>query len=163
MSTLPQVRKNHINLMTRTAETISHLLHGVSQETATTNRDLNDGDKGWTTLEVLCHLHDFDGYFRGRAEMMRVQDHPDLPAYDHEAIAIESAYNKQELSTMLAKFCTSRQQTIAFFQNLSDEEWQRAGNHPERDSFTMTDAVMQVGLHDVGHLEQMMRIIKQIE
>lgn len=162
MTTLAQVRTSHINLMAKTLDIINHLLHDVTQETATTNRDLNDGDKGWTTLEVLCHLRDFDGYFRGRAEMMATQVHPQLPAYDHEAIAIEGAYNRQGLATVLAALRTSRGQTVDFFQGLTDEQWQRTGIHPERDSFTMTDAVMQVGLHDVTHIEQMERILWQI-
>jgi len=49
--------------------------------------------------------------------------------------------------------------TIAFFASLTPEQWARDGVHPEREGFTMTDAVMQVGLHDLDHLEQITRIL----
>lgn len=36
---------------------------------------------------------------------------------------------------------------------------ERAGIHPKRGHFTMTDAVIQVGHHDCMHLEQITRIL----
>lgn len=158
MTDLSTIHKRNVVLMKLSGLSLSHLLSKVSQETALTFRD---GPDGWTTLEVLCHLRDFDGYFRHRAQMMLDQDHPELPAYDHEAIAIESAYNEQSLETALAEFEASREITREFFKNLSDEDWTRTGIHPERGHFTMTDAVMQIGLHDLVHLEQITRILKQ--
>ena len=34
--------------------------------------------------------------------------------------------------------------------------------HPERDSFCMTDALMQVSAHDLDHLEQITRVLSQV-
>jgi hypothetical protein len=153
------IRNRHIRLMQQTCDTLVNVLGPVNQETATMLRDPNDGDKGWTVLKVLCHLRDFDGFFRGRAEMMRRAARPDLPAYDHEALAIERNYNGQDLREVLDALVASRQQTVEFFQGLSAAEWERTGVHPERGHFTMTDAVMQVGTHDVTHLEQITRIL----
>jgi len=53
----------------------------------------------------------------------------------------------------------SRARFIAFFQSLSGEQWARAGIHPEKGDFTMTDALMQVSSHDLVHLEQIARIL----
>ena len=156
MAEMTNIRQRHTYLMKRNIEVIEHVLANVSQAQATTYRD---GDEGWTTLEVLCHLRDFDEIFLSRARMMLEQDYPQLPAYDHEAMAIEDAYNDQDLAEVLASFQASRRESIAFFRNLSDDEWARSGVHPEKGHFTMTDAVMQVGIHDVTHLEQMTRIL----
>ncbi len=103
MTTTDQIHQSHIALMQRTRDTLGHLLRGVFQADATTYRDLSDGPKGWTTLEVLCHLRDFDGFFRGRAAMMHDQEQPALPAYDHEALAVERNYNGQMLQTVLSQ------------------------------------------------------------
>src|SRR5215203_517450 len=84
-----QNRRRHLNFMQQTHDTVIHLLTPVSQERATTLRDARDGDKGWTVLEVLCHLRDFDNIFRMRAKIMRYQEFPTLPFYDHEKLAQE--------------------------------------------------------------------------
>ena len=160
MDQMNQIRKRHIALMKTTGEIIGNVLKNVTQTQATTFRD---GPGGWTVLEVMGHLQEFDGFFRGRAEMMLAQDYPALPAYDHEALAIEHNYNDQDLRQVYADFVQSRGQTVAFFNDLTEEQWQQAGVHPERGHFTMTDAVMQVGLHDANHLEQITRILAQAE
>ena len=153
---LEDIRRRHIWLMRTTAKTIGHFLQGISHEDAT---QLRDGENGWTVLEVICHLRDFDGFFRHRAQMMLAQDCPELPAYDHEAIAIERRYNEGNLQDAYAELLASRHETVDLFKQLTPEQWVRTGIHPERGLFTMLDAVIQVGFHDSDHLEQMTRIM----
>jgi hypothetical protein len=87
------VWRAHLALMERTAHTIALFLAPLSRETATT---LRDGGAGWTVAEVLGHLRDFDGYFRGRAIIMIAQHPPLLPGYDPDAIAVAACYNEQD-------------------------------------------------------------------
>lgn len=155
---LHEIRARHLGLMRTTAATITRLLESVSQRDAST---LRDGGDGWTLLDVLGHLRDFDGFFRGRAEQICAQHYPTLPAYDHEALAIERAYSAGNLRAMLEEFNASREQTRGFFSDLAPEQWERAGIHPERGHFTLTDAAIQVGHHDVTHLEQIAKILAQ--
>jgi hypothetical protein len=89
------------------------------------------------------------------------QDYPTLAPYDHETMAVEREYNRQDLRTVYEELTHSRQQTVAFFSSLTGAQWERAGVHPERGHFTMTAACLQVGLHEVGHLEQITRILLQ--
>lgn len=161
MGLMSKVRISHIAMMKRTCITLGHILHNVTPEEARTLRDLNDGDKGWTVLEVAAHLADFDGFFYERAAMMLDEVYPHLPAFDHEALAIERRYNEQNLEEVYARFEVSRRRSIDFFKNLTDEQWNRAGVHPEYGHFTLTDAVMQVGMHDLNHMEQITRILRQ--
>jgi hypothetical protein len=55
----------------------------------------------------------------------------------------------------------SRARFVALFEDLTAEQWNRAGIHPERGHFTLLDALIQVGTHDVTHLEQITRIIAE--
>ena len=158
-----KLRRRHIQLMEQTLATLTHVLAGVDQTTATTLRDAHDGPKGWTVLEVLCHLRDYDRIFRRRAELMVAQELPALPGYDHEQLAVDNAYNQQDLRQVLGELTASRHATVVFFTGLDDAQWERAGIHPERGHFTMLDAVVQVGTHDVTHLEQITRILFQNE
>ncbi|MCY4021527.1 MAG: DinB family protein [Chloroflexi bacterium] len=155
-TSLEQVRERHVGAMRLTCEILDHILSGLSEEQA---HELRDGPDGWSIVEIVCHLRDFDQIFRARAKMMLSEHHPSLPAYDHEAMAVERAYQQEQLSTACEQLKASRQETIAFFASLTPDQWQHAGVHPERDSFTMTDAVMQVGLHDLDHLEQITRVL----
>jgi hypothetical protein len=156
MTTFAHVQKRHIRLMRLTCDTLGNILAGVSQDTATT---LRDGPEGWTTLEVVCHLRDFDCFFLGRAQMMLKGDYPLLPAYDHERIAIDCRYNEQNLQAAYAALRASREQFARFFENLNEGQWAMAGVHPENGHWTMLDSLMQVGLHDATHLEQITRIL----
>ena len=158
MTTMAQVRVRHIWLMKRTCDILGHILKNITEEQAHT---LQDGPEGWTIIEVVCHLRDFDIIFYNRAKMMLEQDHPQLPAFDHEAMAIEKNYQGDELAYAYYDLKESREKFVEFFKSLTDEQWERTGVHPERDSFTMTDAVMQVGLHDTDHLEQITRILEE--
>ena len=153
-----QVRERHIGAMRLSCDILEHILQGVSDEQS---RALRDGPDGWSIIEIVCHLRDFDEIFYSRAQLMQAQAQPQLPAYDHEAMAIERDYQGEELAEALAALKASRERFIAFLAGLTPEQWQRDGVHPERDSFTMTDAAMQVGLHDLDHLEQITRVLAQ--
>ncbi len=159
MSDLDKLRRRHILLMDQSCTTLGHVLSRVDQDTATTLRDAHDGPKGWTVVEVVCHLRDFDTIFRNRAVMMRDETQPMLPHFDHEELARQGNYNAHDLQQAYAELAASRRQTHAVFEALTAEQWERTGIHHERGHFTMDDAVMQVGMHDMTHLEQITRIL----
>lgn len=156
---LTPIRQRHIHLMQTTLDILGNVLAPVSQVVATSLRDGHDGPKGWTVVEVVCHLRDFDLFFQHRAQLILRQDNPALPKYDHEALAIERSYVNQDVHQAYTVLVESRRQFVEFFENLTAAQWERAGIHPERGHFTMTDAVIQVGHHDCTHLEQITRIL----
>ncbi len=158
INSLPGIRRRHIGLLKITCRTLGTILRPVSQETATTFRD---GPDGWTTVEVMGHLLDFDLIFRQRAIMMLEQNIPTLPPADHEALVIEHNYNSKNLQQVYTDFSASRVETINLFKGVRDEQWERLGLHPERTHFSITDSLVQVGLHDVNHIEQITRILAQ--
>src|SRR3954464_15359512 len=104
---LTPIRQKHITLMQTTLDTLGNVLAPISQVVATTLRDGRDGPKGWTIVEVVCHLRDFDGFFQQRTQLMLHQENPQLPAYDHEALAIERHYIEQEVYQVYAELVAS--------------------------------------------------------
>ena len=155
---LDNIIKRHLKLLDKTLQITQHVLADVNQTDATTYRD---GAAGWTVLEVLCHLRDFEQIFHSRARQILERDEPSLMAYDHEALVIENAYAQQDLQEVLAALGTARGDFIAFFQGLSESDWLRAGIHPESGRFTLVNSLLQVGHHHVDHLEQITRILTQ--
>ncbi|MEM6284178.1 MAG: DinB family protein [Chloroflexota bacterium] len=160
MTTWTQVRKRNIALIDKlSVRAIGHIMAEITQEEATTYRDSGDG---WTVMEVVGHLLDADRVFLSRAKMILAQDHPDLPVFDHEQDVIDGQYNAQDKDAVFAQLAAHRAQFAAWFRELTDEQWERSGTHPERDyPFTLTDALMQVALHDNIHLEQITRILAE--
>lgn len=157
---MDKLRERHIGLMLKTLDTIKNFTRHLSQSDATTYRD---GGDGWTVLEVLCHLRDYDQIFYERAVTIRdAASVPTLPVYDHVGMVTERNYNAQDLHAVVDALASTRPRTAAFYQALTAEQWERHGIHPEREGlFTMTDALMQVGMHDCDHIEQMTRILAE--
>ena len=158
---LTENQKAHIRsiiLMKRTIAILEKLIQPISQETATTLRDEGDG---WTVTEVICHLRDFNEIFHQRAIMFLEEDNPALPAYDHDAMAIERDYNSQNLQNVFAELQQSRDEIMAFFNELSDEQWEQVAIHPEKGRVNLGDAAAQVGFHDLTHIDQIHKILNQ--
>lgn len=152
-----QVRERQIHSMRLTCEILGNILGKVSDERA---RRLRDGADGWSIVEIVCHLRDFDEIFQARALMMLEQEGANLPGYDHEAMAIERGYQSESLGDAYDALASSRQRFAAFFESLTAAQWACAGLHPERGPFGMTDALMQVCAHDLDHLEQITRVLR---
>jgi hypothetical protein len=50
---------------------------------------------------------------------------------------------------------------VAFFNNLTEEQWQRTGNHVEHGCYTIEALAAHVSWHDANHLEQITRLISE--
>ena len=144
----------------RTPALLQAILKDVTQEEAMA---ATDGPDGWSVIEIVCHLRDFDGYFRGRCEMMLNEDNPRLPAYDHEAIAVERNYKGEKLGDALTAFLESRRSYVAFLSGLTEEQLDRPGVHPESGPITVLDQSLRAVLHDIDHTEQIARALGKVE
>jgi hypothetical protein len=136
------------------------LLRGVTQEQAMSSRD---GGDGWSVTEVVGHLRDYEGFFRGRVELMLEQDDPLLPAYNHEALAIERDYLHQDLRSMLADLLAKRRAFLTLFESLTPDQLQRGGVHPENGPIRVFDSLVQLTHHDLTHLDQLVKCLKLSE
>lgn len=122
-------------------------------------RTYRDGGTGWTCLEVLCHLRDYEALFLQRAQLTAEQDNPELPNPDPEALAREGRYNEQDSAEAFADWKRRRAQTLAYLEALDDEAWARIAQHPRRGPMRLDDQIALVAWHDVNHAEQMARIL----
>lgn len=140
----------------RTPVILQGLLTNVDQRRA---MEATDGPDGWSVVEVVCHLRDFDGFFQGRVELMLAEERPTLPAYDHERIALERDYRHDDLRRALAALVAHRSGFVRLLAGLRAEQWSRSGFHPEMGSITVLDAATQLLLHDIDHTEQITRCL----
>lgn len=155
---LERIHDKHLILMHRTMLLITNIVQSAPTEAMTR---YTDGEGGWSAVEVLGHLLDANEIFTARARRILTEDNPHFENFPHEQMVIDRNYRQQKPLDVLARLHESRQQTLALFETLTPEQWERAGVHPEYGEWTMTDALMQIGHHDVNHLEQMTRILSQ--
>lgn len=154
---LLRLRNRHITLMQRTMKTIGHLVRSTSVEDMTTWRD--GGEGGWTALEVLCHLRDFNAIFHERARLVIEEENPKFIPRQHLQMVIDGKYNEQDPIAVLEDMMAERARLVAFYEARTPEELQRTGVHAEYGLLTLYDLMQQVGHHDADHTEQITRIL----
>jgi len=131
---------------------LTAILAGVSQERA---QQATDGPDGWSVVEVICHLRDYEEIFTGRARLMLDQDNPTLPGYDQEHLARERNYKNQSLHEAFDAYVQNRQRFINLLSGLSDAQWHRPGIHPQWGDINLLELGTNAALHDLIPIEQL--------
>jgi uncharacterized damage-inducible protein DinB len=132
------------------------LLQSVDQDWA---EEATDGADGWSVIEVVCHLRDFEQIFFDRAQQTLAEDEPVLTPRDHEAMVREGDYQHQELCEALTDLRETRRAFLQWMEALTPMQWQRQALHPENGPMTILDMALQTTLHDVTHLDQISRAL----
>jgi uncharacterized damage-inducible protein DinB len=149
-------RERYLLIVRKNTATLNNLAAALTLEEA---RKWRDGGDGWTVLEVLCHLADFDEIFYQRVQAMLQEDNPSFVLKDHERMVIDNRCNEQQLSDVMARLNHSRQRFLAAFDALSEEQWARRGTHPEQGDWNVMRSLIQLATHDTTHIEQITRIL----
>jgi len=152
------VRGWQYNVMGYTLKTVESILSAAEPDALTTYRDSGDG---WTAVEVLGHLRDFEGVIFQRARLTVEQDNPPLPFPDPDALAHERRYNSQPWRTLLAEWQAERAALIAYLGARTETEWKRPAMHPRRGQLSLLDQLFLTTQHDSLHIEQMTRILAE--
>lgn len=145
-----------LRTLRKTGALLEDMLRGVTQAQAA---ELRDGPDGWSALHVVCHLRDYEITYRERIELMLAQDNPNFVVISNEAWEARGDYANQDLRAVLADIAARRAALIARLEGLSDEQWLRPGAHPLQGPATVLDVAVNTGLHDIDHIEQIMRCL----
>lgn len=135
---------------------ITHLVHLAPRDDLIRFRD---NGTGWTAQEVVGHLRDFEQVFIDRSALTVSKELADLPFPDPDQLAIDKAYNEQNIDEMLAEWSKLRAQVMEFYKARSVSDWTKIAMHPTRGQLTLYDQLMLHTRHDVLHLEQITRIL----
>jgi hypothetical protein len=156
MSKIPQswlvssLRKSHLVFLA--------VVGDISQEEA---QQLRDGPDGWTVLEIVCHVRDYQEIFMERVRRMIEEDQPTLKPYDaaaREALVINNRYAEQDLRAVCRDFLQTRQRLIDYVAALKPAQLLRVGNHPMSGEIDPTVELFHTVMHDMDHAEQIARI-----
>jgi uncharacterized damage-inducible protein DinB len=150
------IRRWHMEQLHNTLKIVHCLLQSVPLQDLITYRD---GGDGWTVQEVLGHLLDCERLFVERARLTIEQDNPMLPFPDQDEEVIAGQYNTRDWQSVFADWAQTREAYTDYLKTVSDEDWAREGRHPPYDPFALQDQLFLACWHDIGHVEQMTRIL----
>jgi hypothetical protein len=107
----------------------------------------------WSTLEVVCHLADFEIVFADRIKRVIAEKEPALPSGDENLFAARLAYHDRDLEGELALVDAIRRQVAAILRTLKPDDFQRRGIHSEAGPLTLETLVERAAGHVTHHLK----------
>jgi hypothetical protein len=143
-----------LNAYRSTPETLQALLRtAVPVQAVATDQ----GEAGWSVVEVICHLRDSEEASLQRTRRMRDQNNPQLTARDGAKLAIELNYASTPLHEALSAFLEFRRLHLQELTALTAEQWERTGEHPSAGRITISGQIAHLVAHDAIHLAQIAR------
>jgi uncharacterized damage-inducible protein DinB len=91
----------------------------------------------WSTLEVVCHLADFEPILADRMKRIIALDRPQLIGADENRFAATLAYAQRDLEEELIIIERTRSQLARILRTLPEAALQRVGIHNERGERTL--------------------------
>jgi hypothetical protein len=107
----------------------------------------------WSTLEVVCHLADFDIVFADRIKRVIAEDKPNLPGGDEKLFAEHLRYHDRDAENEVALVDAIHRQVAAILRTLRIDDFQRTGIHSEAGPMTLEKLVSRATGHITHHLK----------
>jgi uncharacterized damage-inducible protein DinB len=85
----------------------------------------------WSTLEVVCHVADFEPVYTDRMKRILAEDRPTLFGADEQRYAAALAYPERNLEEELTLIELTRRNMARILRTLPDEVLQRPALHQE--------------------------------
>jgi uncharacterized damage-inducible protein DinB len=104
----------------------------------------------WSTLEVVCHLADFDPILADRMKRIIAEDNPTLIGADEQRFAAVLAYHDRDVEEELTIIDKTRAQLARILRTLPASALQRIGTHNERGPRTL-EQMLQTTINHLPH------------
>jgi uncharacterized damage-inducible protein DinB len=143
--------------LTQNIRLLRGILEAVSGKEARQLRD--EGENGWNTVEVLCHMADFEDIFIDRMRSMVNEEMPTFPSYNPDERVISQQYKARRFDEALVWFVDKRHEHLEYLKTLTGEQWQRRGIHTEFGETTVLEHAYNIVGHDINHMDQILKIL----
>src|SRR5262245_48488547 len=106
----------------------------------------------WSTLELVCHIADFEPILAERMKRVIVFDQPTLLAADENQFVAKLAYHERDVNEELSIIENTRRQMARILRSLPGSAWERVGLHSERGPKTLAELLSTATNHISHHL-----------
>jgi hypothetical protein len=107
----------------------------------------------WSTLEVVCHIADFEIVGADRIKRVIAEDKPTLPDGDEKLFAARLVYHDRDLEEELQTIGSIRAQVARILRTLRDDDFARIGNHTAAGPLTLQQLVARATNHVPHHVK----------
>ena len=104
----------------------------------------------WSTLEVVCHLADFEPILADRMKRVIAEDQPTLVGADENRFARALNYHGRDVEEELTIIDRTRSQLARILRTLPDAALARVGVHNERGPRTL-EQLLQTATNHIPH------------
>jgi hypothetical protein len=111
----------------------------------------------WSTLEVVCHLADFEPIMADRMKRVVAEERPQLIGADEKRFAAALAYHDRDVEEELTIVEKTRSQLARILRKLPQEALQRVGLHNERGPRTLEQLLTGA----IGHIQHHLAFVKE--
>jgi uncharacterized damage-inducible protein DinB len=111
----------------------------------------------WSTLEVVCHLADFDPILADRMKRVIAEERPTLLGADENRFAAALAYHDRDPEEELTLIERTRSQLARVLRKLPAEALGRVGVHNERGPRTLEQLLTTA----INHIPHHVRFIEE--
>lgn len=106
----------------------------------------------WSTLEVICHIADFEIVYADRIKRIIAENEPTLFSGDPNEFAARLAYHQRNHEEELLLIALIRQQVARILRTLKPEDFQRRGIHSTSGPITLEAMVQRITGHIPHHI-----------
>jgi len=106
----------------------------------------------WSTLEVVCHLADFEPVYADRMKRVVAEDQPRIMSGDPDLFAAKLAYHARDLEEELLLIEVQRRQMGRILRTLPAADFQRTGVHSVDGPLTLETLLTRIAGHIDHHL-----------
>jgi hypothetical protein len=106
----------------------------------------------WSTLEVVCHLADYEPIYADRMKRVVALEGPELLKGDPGLFAARLAYDRRDVEEELTLIELTRRQMAHILRALPPEDFRRRGTHSRDGALTLEDLLRRVTAHIPHHV-----------
>ena len=112
----------------------------------------------WSAREIVHHLADSEGTSALRLRRLLAEERPVIQGYDQDQYATLLRYNERAMAPALEAFRSARATTSQLLDLMSEEDWNRAGEHTESGRYTPEQWLEIYSAHAHNHADQIRRL-----
>jgi uncharacterized damage-inducible protein DinB len=107
----------------------------------------------WTTLEVVCHIADFEPIYADRMKRVIAEDRPAIMSGDPDLFAAKLAYQERDIDEELAIIENVRKQMVRILQRATPADFARTGVHSTDGPITLQELLRRITNHIPHHVQ----------